>query len=64
VSLRHPGALSARTIAWSSDGGPLVYVSGRDRELSTVRPDGTEVTIAVRFPGDPPRRVLWVPRPG
>jgi len=59
-----PGARSARTIAWSSDGSRLVYTSGRGDELSTVRPDGTGVTPIVRIPGQTPRHVLWVPRPG
>jgi hypothetical protein len=41
--LRGPG--SSQSVAWSSDGARIAFVSGRGNTVSTIRPDGSGQTV-------------------
>ena len=48
-TLRGPGF--SQSVAWSSDGSRIAYVSGAGTTVSTVRPDGTGTTVVATFAG-------------
>jgi Tol biopolymer transport system component len=55
------GPAISESVAWSFAGTRIAYISGRGNTISTIRPDGSGVTLVAR---QPPRGVTgyWYPR--